>query len=60
MTLVAGAYDIVASVATASRSRLVDLALEEIRSIPGVRSTVTSEMVSTLNLSSQWARLLAD
>ena len=58
VTLLAGAEDILASVATATRSRLVDLVLEEVRAITGVRSTATWDLVSTATLSYQWARLL--
>ncbi len=45
--LVAGSHDILASVATASRFRLLDLVLDEIRALPGVRSSSTWEIVQT-------------
>jgi Lrp/AsnC family transcriptional regulator for asnA, asnC and gidA len=58
VTLVAGSYDILAAVATPSRSRLLDFALDEIRGLRGVRSSSTWEIVHTHSLSYQWARLL--
>jgi Lrp/AsnC family transcriptional regulator for asnA, asnC and gidA len=60
VTLVAGSHDVLALLQVASRSRLVDLVLEEVRALPGVRSTSTWEIVSTRAFSYQWARLLQE
>src|SRR5690606_34531572 len=43
VTLIAGSHDILAGVATRTRGRLVDVVLDEIRAIPGVRATATWE-----------------
>lgn len=58
VSIVAGRYDIFAAVAGPSRSRLVRLVLEEVRSIPGVRTASTWEIVGNRSFHYQWARLL--
>jgi DNA-binding Lrp family transcriptional regulator len=58
VALIAGSHDILASVAAVSRSRLVELVLEDIRALPGVRSTTTWEIVHTTSANHQWARLM--
>lgn len=58
VTLIAGSHDILAGVATRTRGRLVDVVLDEIRAIPGVRATATCEVVHSAGLNYQWCRLL--
>jgi len=58
VSIVAGSHDIFTAVAVATRERLDELVLEEIRALPGVRATSTWEIVATQSFHYQWARLL--
>lgn len=58
VAITAGRHDILVLVAAASRTRLIELIVQEIRSIPGVRATETSEVAQTVRLNYQWARLV--
>lgn len=58
VAIVAGRHDVLALVSTSSRSRLVELIVDEVRMSPGVRSTETWQVVQTLGGDNQrWARL---
>lgn len=58
VTVIAGSHDLLILVTASSRSRLVELVVEAIRLLDGVRSTETWEVVQTLGLNYHWARLL--
>jgi DNA-binding Lrp family transcriptional regulator len=58
VALTAGPYDVLMFLATSSRGRLVDLAVDQVRTIPGVRSAETWEIVRTVKFNYQWGRLV--
>lgn len=58
VSITAGRHDVLVAVATVSRSRLVELVVEDIRSIAGVRATETWEVAHTMRHNYQWARLV--
>ena len=58
LTVSSGRHDLVALVVASHRSVLIDVILGDIRAIEGVRATDTSEIIRTVKLDYQWARLL--
>lgn len=58
VAIAAGRHDILLMVVAHSRTRLVELVVDEIRTLAGVRATETWEVVQTLGLNYQFARLL--
>jgi DNA-binding Lrp family transcriptional regulator len=58
VAMTAGRHDLFVLVITTSRSRLVSLVVDEIRSLPDVQATETWEVVQTVRLNFQLARLL--
>jgi DNA-binding Lrp family transcriptional regulator len=58
VAMTAGRHDLLVLVITASRTRLIALVVEEMRSMRNVRATETWEVVQTIGLNFQLARLL--
>jgi DNA-binding Lrp family transcriptional regulator len=58
VAVTAGRHDLLLLVATVSRTRLVELVVQEIRAVSGVRITETWEVAHTARLNYQWARLV--
>jgi DNA-binding Lrp family transcriptional regulator len=58
VAMTAGRHDLLILVITRSRARLVELVVDEMRSLPDVRTTETWEVVQTVRLNFQLARLL--
>jgi DNA-binding Lrp family transcriptional regulator len=58
VAVTAGRHDLLLLVATVSRTRLVELVVQEIRAVSGVRITETWEVAHTARLNFQWARLV--
>ena len=58
VALIAGSNDIIVGLAAASRARLVDTVIEQMRAIAHVSATETWEVVHTIAFNYQWARLL--
>jgi Lrp/AsnC family transcriptional regulator for asnA, asnC and gidA len=57
LKVTSGPHDLVALVVASPRTVLADVVLGKIRSINGVRTTETSEIVRVVKLDYQWARL---
>jgi DNA-binding Lrp family transcriptional regulator len=58
VAITAGSHDILVAAATLTRTRLVELVAQDIRSVEGVRTTQTWEVAHTTRLNYQWARLV--
>ena len=58
VVMTAGQFDIIVSVSAASRKRLVELIVDDIRSIAGILSTETWEVVDSVTRMNQYTRLL--
>jgi Lrp/AsnC family transcriptional regulator, regulator for asnA, asnC and gidA len=56
---VGGSYDFIVMVTSRARRELAERIVDDFRSIPGVRSTCTWELISTVQLNYHLARLLA-
>ena len=56
--ITAGRHDLLIHVAAPSRTALVDLVLNDIRDLPGVRTTETWEVISNFAHDYRWVRLL--
>jgi DNA-binding Lrp family transcriptional regulator len=60
VSLVAGSHDVLASIQTASHERMLQLVLNDIRDLPGVRAVQSWEVVHNRAFHYQWARLVPD
>jgi DNA-binding Lrp family transcriptional regulator len=58
VAIITGRHDLLVAVAAVSRTRLVELVVEDIRSIAGVQATETWEIARTFRFNYQWARLV--
>jgi Lrp/AsnC family transcriptional regulator for asnA, asnC and gidA len=58
VAMTAGPHDLFLLTASSSRAHLVDLIIERVRGLDGVRATETWEIVRTVKLDYHWARLL--
>jgi Lrp/AsnC family transcriptional regulator for asnA, asnC and gidA len=58
VAMTAGQHDLFVLAVASSRGRLVDLIVERVRAIDGVRATETWEVIRTIKLDFHWARLL--
>jgi Lrp/AsnC family transcriptional regulator for asnA, asnC and gidA len=58
VAITAGRHDLFVHAATATRARLVELIVNELRELPGIRSTETWEVVSSVTHDYRWVRLL--
>lgn len=58
VALTAGRHDLMVMLATTTRKRLIEVVVEDIRSLPGVGATETWEVVQTVSFNQQWARLV--
>jgi DNA-binding Lrp family transcriptional regulator len=60
VSLTTGRQEMILFLTAPTRSRLVQLITGEIRGLTGVRSTETSEVISTVNIKYHWVRFLGD
>lgn len=58
VAITAGRHDLFVHAAAATRTRLVELIVHELRELPGIRSTETWEVVSNVTHDYRWVRLL--
>jgi DNA-binding Lrp family transcriptional regulator len=58
VAITAGRHDLFVHAATSTRTRLVDLIVNELRELPGIRTTETWEVVSNVVHDYRWVRLL--
>jgi len=58
VAITAGRHDLFVHAATSTRTRLVELIVDELRELPGIRSTETWEVVSSVIHDYRWVRLL--
>ncbi|KAA0233896.1 MAG: hypothetical protein JJLCMIEE_01115 [Acidimicrobiales bacterium] len=58
LSVTTGDHDLVAFTVAPSRAALVDVVLDEIRAIRGIRTADTAEVTRTVKLEYRWARLL--
>lgn len=58
VAITAGRHDLFVHAAAATRTRLVDLVVHELRELPGIRSAETWEVVSNVVHDYRWVRLL--
>ena len=58
VALTTGRHDLFVHAASVSRARLTDLVVDELRKLPGIRSTETWEVVATIAHDYRWVRLL--